>query len=87
MNVNVKLLSRVRLCATPWTVAHQAPASMGFSRQEYWSGLPFNSKIKKERKPKADSTIPTVPGDRRHDLGSQQGWELELENCHKTGLS
>ena len=32
--------SRVRLCATPWTVAHQAPLSMGFSRQEYWSGLP-----------------------------------------------
>ena len=32
--------SRVRLCATPWTVACQAPPSMGFSRQEYWSGLP-----------------------------------------------
>ena len=32
-------LSRVRLCVTPWTVAHQAPLSMGFSRQEYWSGL------------------------------------------------
>ena len=37
----VKLLSHVRLFATPWTVAHQAPPSMGFSRQEYWSGLPF----------------------------------------------
>ena len=40
------LLSRfscVRLCATPWTVAHQAPASMGFSRQEYWSGVPLSS--------------------------------------------
>ena len=35
--------SRVRLFATPWTVAHQAPLSMGFSRQEYWSGLPFFS--------------------------------------------
>ena len=35
--------SRVRLCATPWTVAHQAPLSMGFSRQKYWSGLPFPS--------------------------------------------
>ena len=33
--------SRVRLFATPWTVAHQAPLSMGFSRQGYWSGLPF----------------------------------------------
>ena len=34
---------RVRLFATPWTVAHQAPLSMGFSRQEHWSGLPFPS--------------------------------------------
>ena len=36
----VKSLSRVRLFATLWTVAHQVPLSMGFSRQEYWSGLP-----------------------------------------------
>ena len=36
----MKLLNRVQLFATPWTVAHQAPLSMGFSRQEYWSGLP-----------------------------------------------
>ena len=43
MKVKVKLLSRVRLFATPWTVAHQAPPSMGFSRQEYCSGLPFPS--------------------------------------------
>ena len=41
--VKVKSLSRVRLFATPWTVANQAPLSMGFSRQEYWSGLPFPS--------------------------------------------
>ena len=34
-------LSHVRLFATLWTVAHQAPLSMGFSRQEYWNGLPF----------------------------------------------
>ena len=39
----VKSLSHVRLFATPWTVAYQAPPSMGFSRQEYWSGLPFPS--------------------------------------------
>ena len=39
----VKSLSRVRLFATPWTVALQAPLSMGFFRQEYWSGLPFPS--------------------------------------------
>ena len=41
--VKVKSLSRVRLFVTPWTVAHQAPPSMGFSRQEDWSGLPFPS--------------------------------------------
>ena len=43
VKVKVKLLSRVRLFATPWTIAHQVPLSMGFSRQEYWSGLPFPS--------------------------------------------
>ena len=37
--------SRVRLCATPYTAAHQAPQSLGFSRQEHWSGLPFSSPV------------------------------------------
>ena len=41
--VKVKLLSRVRFLVTPWTAAHQAPLSMGFSRQEYWSGVPLPS--------------------------------------------
>ena len=41
--VKVKSLSRVQLFMTPWTVAHQAPLSVGFSRQEYWSGLPLPS--------------------------------------------
>ena len=41
--VVVKLLIRVQLFATPWTVAHKAPLSMGFPRQEHWSGLPFPS--------------------------------------------
>ena len=41
--VKVKSLSHVRLFTTPWTVACQAPPSMGFSRQEYWSGWPFPS--------------------------------------------
>ena len=39
--VKVKLLSRVRFLATPWTAAHQVPLSTGFSRQEYWSGVPL----------------------------------------------
>ena len=41
--MNVKSLSRIRLLATPWTAAHQAPPSMEFSRQEYWSGVPLPS--------------------------------------------
>ena len=42
--------SRVRLCATPWTTAHQAPPSLGFSRQEHWSGLPFPSPMHENEK-------------------------------------
>ena len=43
VKVKVKSLSGVRLFATLWTIVHQAPQSMEFSRQEYWSGLPFPS--------------------------------------------
>ena len=43
LKLKVESLSRVQLLATPWTVTHQAPPSMGFSRQEYWRGLPFPS--------------------------------------------
>ena len=43
LEVKVKSLSRVQLFVTPWTVTYQDPLSMGFSRQEYWSGLPFPS--------------------------------------------
>ena len=43
MKVKVKSLSRVRLFAAQWTVAYQAPLSMGFSKEEFWSGLPFPS--------------------------------------------
>ena len=43
MKVKVKFHSRVPLFVTVWTVAHQAPLSMKFSRQEYWNGLPFPS--------------------------------------------
>ena len=54
----VKSLSLVRLFATPWTIARQAPLSMGFSRQEYWSGLPLGGggrllQKKKEKKGEA----------------------------------
>ena len=43
--VKVKSFSRARLLATPWTAAHQAPPPMGFSRQEYWSGVPLPSPV------------------------------------------
>ena len=43
--VQVNLLSRVQLLATPWTAAYKAPLSMGFSRQEYWSGVPLSSPL------------------------------------------
>ena len=55
--VKVKSLSRVRLLATPWTVAHQAPLSMGFSRQEYWSGVPLPSPKRKVRSDKLEIGI------------------------------
>ena len=48
--VKVKSLSRVWLLATPWTAAYQAPLSMGFSRQGYWSGVPLPSPSEKIRK-------------------------------------
>ena len=50
LKVKVKSLSPVRLFTTPWTTAYQAPLSMGFSRQEYWSGLPLPSPIKQAAK-------------------------------------
>ena len=48
--------SRVRLCATPETAAHQAPLSLGFSRQEHWSGLPFPSPVHKSESEVAQSS-------------------------------
>ena len=50
---SVKLLSRVRLFVTTWTVAYQAPPSMEFSRQDYWSGLPFPSPVQSMTLPKS----------------------------------
>ena len=48
--VKVKALTCVRLFVTPWTAAYQAPLSLGFSRQEYWSGLPFPSLMHESEK-------------------------------------
>ena len=55
--VKMKSLSRVRLLATPWTAAYQAPPSMGFSRQEYWSGVPLPSPNEKPTQPQLESSL------------------------------
>ena len=49
--------SRVRLCATPWTAAHQTPLSLGFSRKEHWSGLPFPSPMHESEKWKGSRSV------------------------------
>ena len=59
--VKVKSLGHVQLFATPWTVAYQAPQSMEFSRQEYWSGLPFPSPG--DLDPGIESRSPTLQAD------------------------
>ena len=46
----LRRFSHVRLCATPWTTAYQAPPSLGFSRQEHWGGLPFPSPMHESEK-------------------------------------
>ena len=53
--------SRVRLCATPLTAAHQAPPSLGFSRQEHWSGLPFPSPMHESEKWKGSCSVVSDP--------------------------
>ena len=55
-NLLFSRFSHVQLIATPWTVAHQAPLSMGFSGQEYWSGFPFPSPVMVESSDKTGST-------------------------------
>ena len=82
--VKVKLLSCVRLLATPWTAAHQAPPSTGFSRQEYWSGVPLPSLLKNIEGDKWINTmwyIHTMEYDsakEREEILIQAGW-LKLQ--------
>ena len=74
--------SRVRLCATPQTAAHQAPPSLGFSRQEHWSGLPFPSPMH-ERESEVSQSHPTfsdpmdcsLPGSSIHGIFQARGLE------------
>ena len=91
MHVCVKSLSRVWLFATPWTVTHQAPLSMGFSRQEYWSALPFPSPGDlpnpgiEPRYPalQADALSSEPPGKpyRMHTNSHFTGEETEVQRC------
>ena len=84
--------SIIQLFATPWTVVHQAPLSMGFSRQEYWSGLPFPSPGDlpnpgiKPRSPalQADSLPSVPPGKPRKDISYFQIRSLEKKETRKT---
>ena len=59
--VKVKSLSRVWFSASPWTAAHQAPPSMGFSRQEYWSGVPLPSLVECVNVTKIFTSLLTTP--------------------------
>ena len=52
--------SRVRLCVTPWTAAQQAPPSLGFSRQDHWSGLPFPSPVHESENSEVAQSCPTL---------------------------
>ena len=76
--VKVKSFSRVRLLATPWTAAYQAPPSMGFSKQEYWSGVPLPS-------PKLDHRLWQFPFNgkfRQSYMVSSRYWQKGLTCYH-----
>ena len=79
--VKVKSFSHVWLVATPWTAAHQAPPSMGFSRQEYWSEVPLPSPyisliiIKKQR----HYFVNKGPSSQGHGFSSGHIWMWELD--------
>ena len=81
--VSLLWLSRfrcVRLCATPWTAAYQAPPSLGFSRQEHWSGVPLPSPMHESESEVAQSGLLETPGTAAHQappslgFSSQEHW-------------
>ena len=98
----MKSLSHVRLFVTPWTVAYQAPLSMGFSRQGYWSGLPFPSPgdlpdpgIKPRSPALQADALPSEPPGRprsKHSRGNSSkisvpyNFKKLLTNCNLSGL-
>ena len=82
--VKVNLLSRVRLLATPWTAAYQIPSPMGFSRQEYWSGVPLPS-----LNCASYQTVKNLPAmqDTQEIWVGSWGWENPLEKGIATHFS
>ena len=83
--MKVKSLSRLLLLATPWTAAHQAPPSMGFSRQEYWSGWPLPSPCMDFRGDK--TTFKYHQYSFTHGLSSPVHKQEEEDNCLKGSRS
>ena len=75
--MKVKSLSRVRLLVTPWTVAHQALPSMGFSRQKYWSGVPLPSP---EEIKKSQSIMNNAVNDIKNTLEGTNSRIMEAED-------
>ena len=73
--MKVKSLSHVQLVATPWTAAYQAPLSMGFSRQEYWSGVPLPSPYEVPRVVKFTETESNMVVTRHW---GNQGWVVSV---------
>ena len=76
----MKSLSHVQLFATPWTGAYQSSQAMGFSRQEYWSGLPFNAKV-------GSQEIPGVTGKFGLGVHNEAGQRLTVFPKKHTGHS
>ena len=73
--MKVKLLSRVRLLATPWTAAYQAPPPMGFSRQEYWSGVPLPSPMHRA------APIKKLPGPNGNSVNAGKCLDHQQQAC------
>ena len=74
--------SHVRLYATPWTAAHEAPLSLGLSRQEHWSGLPFPDS---SAGLKTSGTYPKSFRKQNCSWKVQTGWKQQVENCLGSG--
>ena len=78
--VKVKSLSRVWLCATPWTAAFQAPPSMGFSRREYWSAVPLPSPLERLDVSNKDLSLSTIHTRSSTEYTAHKGYSLQVSS-------